>query len=485
VGLTFGRREASKSAKAAWLAGINRRQLFGGPMLRLLGFCLVTTMAIAPARAEPTAPAIFCATYPAAPACRNGTLACTLCHDATEPTPRWNAFGQAVRARLAAGDFTTELPRALSAVEHDDADGDGVENLSEILSGRSPSTAEAGAGEASEYDFAFAYRRVRALYCGRSPSYDELAQYQAGGDLKAKLHDALSECLKSEYWLETALPRLADKRIKPVAALGQDTKLVIAGYRPVLGDYSFDYRLWQYVLSEDRDARDLLRADYHVLVDAQGKRTTTGDNIPRKAMYDLAGGQPLWAEFRAGMITTQWFFAFNTMVSGLPRVTAAQAYRAYLGLDIANGEGLMPVPNEPSDVDHKGVKQERCAVCHATLDPLAYAFMHYEGAQGLDFGSYSSTRPTRLIADWDDAKQRPMLFAQPVTSLIDWAYRASESDQFKRNLANIFFQHALGRSPDPEELGEYDALWQSCVEDGYSANRLIHRLVDTHSFGAP
>jgi len=444
---------------------------------------------VAPASAEPTAPAIVCKTYPDAPACRSGALTCTLCHTATDPTPSWNAFGTSVKAALPDGTFADVLLVALRAVETQDADEDGVDNIEELLDGRWPGVADSSlADDASGYDLAFAYRRVMTLYCGRSPTYEELASFHDEGygeTAKQRLHAALSACLAGPYWMEQALPRLADKRIKPVAALGADTTLVIANIRPVLGDYSFDYRLWQYVLTEDRDARDLLRADYHIAVDDDGRRTITRENLPRKAKSDLAGGQPLWAEYRAGMITTQWFLSINTMVSGLPRVTASQAYRAYLGLDIAQSQGLLPVPSEPSDVDDKGVKQEKCAVCHSTLDPLAYAFMHYEGAQGNDFGSYSTTRPKRMIPAWDDAKQRSVLLGSPVASLVDWAYQASDSDDFKRNLAMMFFVHALGRSPDMEDTSEFNALWQSLPEDGYSANRLLHRLIDTLSFGAP
>ena len=59
----------------------------------------------------------------------------------------------------------------------------------------------------------------------------------------------------------------------------------------------------------------------------------------------IGGGQPLDVEHRAGMITTQWFLVINTMLSDLPRTTAAQAYRSYLGEDIARQEGIWPVPD--------------------------------------------------------------------------------------------------------------------------------------------
>lgn len=174
--------------------------------------------------------------------------------------------------------------------------------------------------------------------------------------------------------------------------------------------------------------------------------------------------------------------------SALPRTTAAQAYRAYLGADIAASEGLMPVAGEPVDVDKKGVSQPRCANCHSTLDPLAYAFVRYEGIQlsaDLKFGAYRPERAKERIADWDDAVEKPYLLGQPVKDLIEWAHVAAESDAFARNMADVFFVHALGRHAEPADLDEFSALWRGLRDDGFSANRLLHRLIDTRAFGAP
>jgi hypothetical protein len=52
-------------------------------------------------------------------------------------------------------------------------------------------------------------------------------------------------------------------------------------------------------------------------------------------------------------------------------------------------------------------------------------------------------------------------------------------------MADMFFEQALNRDPWPEEAAEFAALWQSLAADGYSAWRLIHRLVDTSACGAP
>ena len=102
-----------------------------------------------------------------------------------------------------------------------------------------------------------------------------------------------------------------------------------------------------------------------------------------------------------------------------------------------------------------------------------------------NIGAFNPDRPTEAIPGWDDEAQQAYVLGQPVDGLVSLVKVAVESDQFKRNLADMFFRHALGAAPDLTQQQEFTELWQSMPEDGYSANRLIHRLVDTHSFGAP
>ena len=97
------------------------------------------------------------------------------------------------------------------------------------------------------------------------------------------------------------------------------------------------------------------------------------------------------------MITTQWFLSINTMFSPLPRTTAAQAYRAYLGADIAQQQGIFPIAGEPLDVDDKGVRDAQCATCHATLDPLSYAFAEYQGISGASTGAFVVAREVTVL----------------------------------------------------------------------------------------
>ena len=68
------------------------------------------------------------------------------------------------------------------------------------------------------------------------------------------------------------------------------------------------------------DARDLLLASDHVNSDG-----SASDSVFNVAGFGGDLGQPLDVDHRAGMITTAWFMAINTMFSQVPRTTAAQA----------------------------------------------------------------------------------------------------------------------------------------------------------------
>jgi hypothetical protein len=441
------------------------------------------------AQAKPSGPMLFCAAQPDAPACQGALPTCDMCHTTTYPVS-WNAYGASLFPGLG-GDFEANLGAAIQAVADADADGDGLSNAAEIAQGTWPGdplsrlvedpTQDADPNprwDIGEWDARFAYKRTSLTFCGRSPTFAEYEAFDAlpsDDDRIAAVHAALDECVQSPYWRAFVLPRLADKRIRPLAAVGQDSTVGIR-----LADYDWDYRLWVWALTDGRDARDLLTADYHVEPDGTGGLRKVEGAF---GSSQFGGPQPLEPERRAGMITTQWFFVINTMFSSLPRTTAAQAYRAYLGADISRYEGIRPVANEPADVDRKGVQEAECASCHSTLDPLSYAFAPYNGISGGGSGRFNPNRAGQLIPDWAD--NQAVIADVEVDDLVAWAAVAASSDAFMRTLGLTFFRLALGRDPSPDENPEFIAMWRALPEDGYSLDAMLHRLVDTKAFGAP
>jgi len=458
-----------------------------------LALTLLTPLA---ALARPTGPRGVCQSDAGADlAVCQGTLpSCALCH---QGPPDLNLYGARVFEALAQDDgydfdnFEARVGDAVAAANADDSDGDGLSNLEELLLGTLPGDVNsaftaplAPSGDANAFyavagrDPRFAFRRVHTIFCGQPPEFDAITAFAALDEAEQglALHDTLDGCLQSTFWQDFALHRLADARIRPLESIGFDGLIPLA-------DYHWDYRLFSHIFSDDHDLRDLLLADYHV--DESGDVVTGIVPFPSGAPLET-GGQPLPPERRAGMITSQWFLMNHTMFSALPRTTAAQAYRAYLGMDIAKGEGIHPVDNEPRDVDGKGVTEAACAVCHSTLDPLSYAFSPYNGIGRLRPGSVSRIELTGTF----DAARVPwgtegQLLGTDIPDLRTWAEHAVTTDAFRRNLGSMLWRLAFARPPAPDERTEFDALWRGLPDDGFSANRALHRLIDTNAFQVP
>ncbi len=443
-------------------------------MRYLIGWGIVLVFCNTPLFASPSAVQIFCQKYEASTFCVDQEKSCTACHNAP---PSLNGYGEAIQKEVG-GDLANQLYAALNTVENLDSDGDGASNKVEILSNSHPGNSDIKPASevAIKYDPLMALKRIKSVYCGESLTYTEATSLESSADPKSFLHSTLDKCLASDYWIKEALQRIADKKIQPLSTVGY-------GGQVVIGDYRFDYRLFSYVMSGDRDVRDLLGAQYHV----DENYNKVEGTIAREEQFQvgerivIAGGQPLAPERRAGMITTQWFISNNTMFAALPRNTASMAYRAYLGLDLAKGEGIIPVPGEPRDVDNKNIAQPACAVCHSTLDPLAYSFASYQGIEvgiGLLFNN---------IGTYDDGRTPwggdGVIFGQSVQDLLEWAAIARESDAFKKNVVNMIWESTLNRKPFPHEVAEYDALWRDLPTQGYSVNKMIHSFIDTNAFG--
>ncbi len=431
-----------------------------------------------------------------------------------------NAFGRQLADAMGPGSsawddeaFSAELQRALAEISELDADEDGVDNGDEIEAGTVPSDGSSRPVDAAcsdiearaslrydtcGYDPRYALRKVHLDVCGTLPSLERSRSLAESDDPRALVLETLETCLRSEYWRgrDGVLWNLANERIGPDASTKSGAD---AGDIP-LADYEDDYNLFVYTQIDGHDAREVLTADYFVSRD--DTEPTTYEPYVRSILDDLDMRGPEVAQFvgqsrRAGMLTTRWFLTNFVMFTAIPRTAAAQAYRAYLGYDIAKMEGLIAVDAEPADYDAKGVAAPQCAGCHSTLDPLTYPFSRYEGLGGGDGndedlipGAYNPSRLQRFITTDGpgvlDMPESGWLFGQEVRDLRQWAAVAVASDDFARATVAEYWAYFLGEPPRPDESAEFDDLWRRfSTTHGYSIDAMLHDLVMTEAYGVP
>lgn len=455
-----------------------------------LAWALLLWLLASPAAALPSGPNLFCEFYPDSPTCGAGTTSCATCH--LSP-PKLNPYGidlsEILSPTVDAEDYAVRLPVALSEVELLDSDGDGLPNLAEIEAGSEPGdpASRSVPRQAGVYDPRFAYRRVSLDVCGEEVASGELESVSAPSEVVNKLRS----CLSSDFWVgvDGELWKIAFPKVRPRVPFSR-----------VEGAFEPDLNLFVYTQTGDRDARELLTASYAVERDDRTPPvyralTPTGPRAPDPST-------------RAGMLTTTWFNASNTMGQSIPRVTAAQAYRAYLGFDLSVPEGLFDPEDEEGqllhlvDYDDKGVDAADCAVCHRTLDPLAYMFSRYAGAgetrvfgdarpRPPPSGHYAENRMEYFVG-YDggqgllDVPETGALFGVSGYTLVEWARAAADSDAFARNLVLDYCRHFIGGEPTPDRLGEFNRLWRSFMnEHRYRVELMLEALVVTEAYGVP
>ena len=489
-----------------------------------------------PAWAKPVAPREFCRVYPQTVLCASGAAPCATCH--TTPPAR-NAYGLQVEHALLPGTprplsdalYLSGLPDALRAAESLDADSDGSTNVEELQAGTRHADATSLPGRivgcdseqralasaqrwnTCAYDPAYALTRIGLDFCGQSPTRGELEAVRGSNDWQMLLEQKLASCLDSAFWQgeDGVLWNLANAKILPEASL----KSGDGAADITLGNYEDDYNLFVYINTDDRDVRELLTAKYHAIRQPDGTlvrvdRTPVEDIMARESEDNEDVAQLVPQARRAGMLTTRWFLVKNTMFTPVPRTTAAQAYRAYLGYDIAKLEGLQPVAGEPVDYDRKGVTAETCAVCHSTLDPLSYPFSRYDGIGGGDeeeisdpdmeinadgtvngtFGNYASGRLERFVRQEGpqivETPEAGLLLGQPVADLVEWAEVAANSEPFARKVVLDYWRLLVGEDPRPGDEAELETLVQRLSsEHEYRVERMLVDLIATEAYGAP
>lgn len=451
-----------------------------------------------PARAKPIGPSVFCDAYPDSPHCVGRQPTCELCHTTA---PAHNDYGAAIAARLLPdaprplpdAQYAAALPEVLAAIAGADADGDGTSNLDEVALGTwpgNPSSKPSSQGcdgatqnpyyDVCNYDPTYALRKVSLDICGHSPTYAEVEAFSAlpRAAQMERLDQVLDQCLDSEFWIgkNGALWQLAHEKIRPVGAFkaGEDPGFI------GLSDYYDDYHLFVYAQTDDHDLRDMLTADYYV------QRVSDSPTVYQR-VADLPN-QVVQRERRAGLMTTNWVMVYNVMFAALPRAAAAQAYRAFLGLDIARLEGLYPIAGEPVDYDNKGVSEPGCAVCHSTLDPLSYPFKNYNGFQEPYFQYFEERTETHFLGEGPrmaDMPEAGAVLGQRVDDLVQWAQVAANSTELLVATVSDYWALLIGSAPAPSDA-EFARTWQRLGnENAYSVERMLHDLIHTEAYGAP
>ena len=205
---------------------------------------------------------------------------------------------------------------------------------------------------------------------------------------------------------------------------------------------------------------------------------------------DSLASQSIPVDRRAGMLTTKWYLVFNVMFTAIPRTAAAQAYRAYLNLDISKLEGLNAVPGEPVDYDDRGVTAPACRECHATLDPLTYPFRNYDGLDSQPFGSYVPRRLERNFRDLSpnigDTPEAGVVLGQRVNNLGEWARVAADSDAFAQAAVEDYWSLLIGKDPQGPEREEFEALWRAFkTTHGHRVEAMLKALIRTEAYGVP
>lgn len=483
--------------------------------------------------ARPNAANLFCQAYPESPHCAGSAIACSFCHNSIPPS--LNTFGGCIKKQMGLEgrsypESKEDMYELIQSVSSMDCDFDGYSNAEEIIKGTLPGMKQSipedrgcGPGPISnrnnpyynvcEYDNKYVYRKIWFDFCGEPPSYDEYQAFQKLNDSeqKTELSKLLDSCLKSENWRgkDGVLWEIAHYKVRPVGSVkaGED-----AGILPIV-DYYADYHLFIYSQIDGNDAREQLLADYTV--------TRTGGNgspvqYIKQSPSRLLDGQVMQPERRVGLLTTFWNLGFYLNYTGIARVLVAQAFRAYLGIELDQMQALNAPPVEESlfrDYDQKGVERPECASCHSTLDPLAYPFRNYNGltgtsavlqgqnASGLssveNLGdesnltplSYSLPRMDYFEQDTPGMSEMPevgYIFGQRVENLWEWAEVLVNSDQFAANTVLDYWRVLVGHDPRPDEQDEFKTLWRDFkTRHNYSVEAMLHDLIKTKAYGVP
>ena len=487
------------------------------------------------AHARPEAARLVCQAWSDAPACnadeRQGAVSCSFCH--AEKVPERNPFGVAFKQWFTNQNLpfpmtAEDMRDALDGIAGLDSDGDGISNGVEIQKGDAPGLLAAAAPACGSkncvYDYEYAYKRIRLSVCGEPPDFEDFETFQRLPTTLAKdevLARLLDDCMDSNAWRgkDGVIWEIGHYKIRPIGnlKLGEDEIPASRGGVPAV-DYYRDYNIFVYSQIDDNDARYMLLAqDAVIRTDAlKGGETTY---VKQDETQRLEEKMVMQREYRVGLLTSFWNLAVYLNYTGIARVLVAQAFNSFLGISLAEMQGLehevSPELTKFKDYDSKlsdgeGKLREDCARCHRTIDPLSYPFRNYNGLTGttkitngekapllkdtsklgdkenLTPLSYALPRMDYLNERYPGINKMPetgYIFGQRVNNLREWATVLVNSDTFASNLVKDYWSAVLGHDPDPRDP-EFVMLWRNFkYQHEYRVAKMMHDMIKTKAFG--
>jgi len=119
-----------------------------------------------------------------------------------------------------------------------------------------------------------------------------------------------------------------------------------------------------------------------------------------------------------------------------------------------------------------------CAVCHKKIDPLGFAFEHFDPTgRWMEFAKHGKEKVAIDTAGQMPRGEKFQTYEGMKKILLD-----EYQHDFARGLTKNLLAYALGRELHPEDLETVDAVLQQCREKQYPVKDIIKALVQSDAF---
>ncbi|MFN7812911.1 MAG: DUF1588 domain-containing protein [Planctomycetia bacterium] len=243
------------------------------------------------------------------------------------------------------------------------------------------------------------------------------------------------------------------------------------------------------MLRSDRSLRELSDARHTVLDAALARHYGIGDTLGNRPGAKVAvpgGGIPkgrfvrvdLQDDQRGGLLSQA---ALLTVTSAPTRTSPVK--RGAWVLENILGTPPPPPPPDVAELDQKDavaatmrerLEQHRanpaCAACHAKIDPLGFAFEHYDAV-----GAFRTREGNK---DIDASGKLPD--GRTINGLGDLKKALlAEKDRFVRHVAEKMLTYALGRKVEYYDRRAVDRIVSAVSQDEYRLSRLVIAIVES------